>query len=61
MLAICVNERDDYRAIDADGYDAWIDIYSSFSHGRWSMKYDVDYVTMLDGSILWRRGDTTGA
>lgn len=51
---VCVNERDDYRTIDAEGLDGWVDIYDFvFSdEERWSMKYDVDYVTLLDGTIL---------
>ncbi|KXT15370.1 hypothetical protein AC579_2206 [Pseudocercospora musae] len=53
---VCVNERDDYRTIDAEGLDGWVDIYDFvFSdEERWSMKYDVDYVTLLDGTILNR-------
>ncbi|KAK4502949.1 hypothetical protein PRZ48_006376 [Zasmidium cellare] len=53
---VCVNERDDYRTIDAEGLDGWVDIYDFvFSdEERWSMKYDVDYVTLLDGTILGR-------
>jgi 4'-phosphopantetheinyl transferase len=53
---VCVNERDDYRTIDSEGLDGWVDIYDSvFSdEERWSMKYDVDYVTLLDGTILHR-------
>jgi 4'-phosphopantetheinyl transferase len=53
---VCVNERDDYRTIDAEGLDSWVDIYDSvFSdEERWSMKYDVDYVTLLDGTIIPR-------
>ncbi|KAI5252580.1 putative phosphopantetheinyl transferase [Aureobasidium subglaciale] len=51
---VCVNERDDYRTIDAEGFDAWIDIYEDiFSEAeRWDMKYNVDYVTLLDGRIV---------
>jgi len=51
---VCVNERDDYRTIDAEGLDGWVDIYDFvFSdEERWSMKYDVDYVTLLDGTTL---------
>lgn len=51
---VCVNERDDYRTIDAEGIDGWVDIYDFvFSdEERWSMKYDVDYVPLNDGSIL---------
>lgn len=55
---VCVNERDDYRTIDVEGLDGWVDIYEYvFSdEERWSMKYDVDYVTLLDGTVL-RRDD----
>lgn len=51
---VCVNERDDYRTIEAEGMDGWVDIYDFvFSdEERWSMKYDVDYVPLPDGSIL---------
>lgn len=51
---VCVNERDDYRTIDVEGMDGWVDIYDFvFSdEERWSMKYDVDYVPLNDGSIL---------
>lgn len=53
---VCVNERDDYRTIDTEGLDGWVDIYDFvFSpEERWSMKYDVDYVTLLDGTTLDR-------
>lgn len=51
---VCVNERNDYRTIDEEGFDGWIDVYEYvFSNEeRWSMKYDVDYITLKDGSIL---------
>lgn len=51
---VCVNERDDYRTIDQEGFDAWIDIYEDiFSEAeRWDMKYNVDYITLLDGRII---------
>lgn len=54
---VCVNERDDYRTIDQDGFDAWIDIYEDiFSEAeRWDMKYNVDAVTLLDGRIIQGR------
>jgi 4'-phosphopantetheinyl transferase len=53
---VCVNERDDYRTIDTEGLDGWVDIYDFvFSdEERWSMKYEVDYVTLLDGTTLTR-------
>jgi 4'-phosphopantetheinyl transferase len=48
---VFVNERDDYRTIDTEGFDAWIDIYTDiFSDSeRWDMKYTLDYLTLLDG------------
>lgn len=51
---VCVNERDDYRTVDAEGMDGWVDIYDFvFSdEERWSMKYDVDYVPLSDGTTL---------
>jgi len=51
---VCVNERDDYRSIDRDGFDGWVDIYEEvFSEAeRWDMKYNVDSVTLLDGRTL---------
>jgi 4'-phosphopantetheinyl transferase len=53
---VCVNERDDYRTIDSDGLDGWVDIYDSLfsDEERWTMKYDVDYITLNDGTILNR-------
>lgn len=51
---VCVNERDDYRTIEEEGLDGWVDIYDIIfsDEERWSMKYDVDYVTQLDGTHL---------
>lgn len=51
---VCVNERDDYRTIDQEGLDGWVDIYDCIfsDEERWGMKYDVDYITLLDGSHL---------
>lgn len=51
---VCVNERDDYRTIDQEGFDAWIDIYEDvFSDSeRWDMKYNIDYLTLLDGRSI---------
>jgi 4'-phosphopantetheinyl transferase len=53
---VCVGERNDWNSIDQDGFDGWVDIYDSvFSdEERWTMKYDVDYITLLDGTILHR-------
>lgn len=57
---VCVDERDDYRTIDQEGFDAWIDIYEDvFSESeRWDMKYNVDYITLLDGRIV--QGNSLG-
>lgn len=51
---VCVNERDDYRTIDQEGFNGWVDIYEEvFSEEeRWDMKYNVDEVTLLDGRTL---------
>ncbi|KAI4742593.1 putative phosphopantetheinyl transferase [Aureobasidium sp. EXF-12298] len=51
---VCVNERDDYRTIDTEGFDAWIDIYTDiFSEAeRWDMKYSLDYITLLNGITI---------
>ena len=51
---VCVNERDDYRFIDREGFDGWVDIYEEiFSvHDRWDMKYNIDRVQLLDGTEI---------
>jgi 4'-phosphopantetheinyl transferase len=51
---VCVNERDEYRTIDQEGFDAWIDIYQDiFSQAeRCDMKYNVDSMTLPDGQII---------
>jgi 4'-phosphopantetheinyl transferase len=53
---VCVNERDDYKIINEEGVDGWVDIYEYVfsAEERWSMKYDVDYVTLYDGTVLTR-------
>ncbi|PNS18047.1 hypothetical protein CAC42_4006 [Sphaceloma murrayae] len=49
-----VNERDDYRTIDAEGIDGFVDVFADvFSDGeRFDMAYTVDYLTLLDGRIV---------
>jgi len=52
---VCVNERETAAStIDEEGFDGWVDIYEYvFSdEERWSMKYDLDYMTLLDGTVL---------
>lgn len=41
---VCVNERNDYRVIDEEGFDGWVDVYSEiFSHEEsFDMKYNAD-------------------
>ena len=53
---VCVNERNDYKTIDQEGIDGWVDVYEYVfsAEERWSMKYDVDYITLLDGTVLSR-------
>ena len=54
---VCVNERNDFRMIDSEGLESWIDMfeYVFSDEERWSMKYDVDYVTLPDESTLTGR------
>lgn len=51
---VCVNERDDYRYIDQDGLDGWVDMYEEVFSAQelWDMKYKIDWVALLDGRIL---------
>jgi 4'-phosphopantetheinyl transferase len=48
---VSVNERDDYRTIDSEGFETWIDIYTEIfsEQERWDMKYNIDYLTLLNG------------
>lgn len=51
---VCINERNDYRSIDTDGFDAWVDVYDQvFSEPeRFDMKYTIDKLTLSDGRVL---------
>jgi len=51
---VCVNERDDYRTINQEGFDGWVDVYEEVfgEEERWDMKYKVDQLTLLDGRTL---------
>jgi 4'-phosphopantetheinyl transferase len=53
---VCVNERDEYRVIDAEGFEGWIDIYSEIFSQKESfdMKYNVDAFPLLDGTMVSR-------
>ncbi|KAH7115799.1 hypothetical protein B0J11DRAFT_538474 [Dendryphion nanum] len=50
---VCVNERNDYRVIDQEGFDGWVDMYAEiFSTAEsWDMKYNIDIsgFPLLDG------------
>ncbi|KAF2104218.1 4'-phosphopantetheinyl transferase [Rhizodiscina lignyota] len=48
----CVNERNDYRHIDEEGFDGFVDIYEEvFSQAElWDIKYNIESVTLLDGT-----------
>jgi 4'-phosphopantetheinyl transferase len=51
---VCVNERNDYRLIDQDGFDGWIDVYQEIysDEESWDMKYNVDPFPLLDGTMV---------
>ncbi|KAJ9645849.1 hypothetical protein H2201_008206 [Coniosporium apollinis] len=51
----CVNERNDYAKIDAEGFDGWMDTYAEFfsEDEIWDMKYTLPQpLTLLDGSTV---------
>jgi 4'-phosphopantetheinyl transferase len=51
---VCVNERNDYRLIDQEGFNGWVDVYQEiYSHEEsWDMKYNVDPFPLLDGTVV---------
>ncbi|KAL5118733.1 hypothetical protein ACEQ8H_003410 [Pleosporales sp. CAS-2024a] len=51
---VCVNERNESRTIDQEGFHGWIDMYSEiFSHDEsLDMKYNCDEFALLDGTIV---------
>lgn len=51
---VCVNERDDYRTIDKEGFAQWVDIHEEFfsEDELFDMKYKVDDVQLLDGTLV---------
>lgn len=57
---VCVNERDDWRRIESEGWEAFIDTYDAvFSPSElWEMKYSVDSLTLRSGQVL--RGSDIG-
>ncbi|EKG13433.1 4'-phosphopantetheinyl transferase [Macrophomina phaseolina MS6] len=53
---VCVNERNDYRVIDRDGFEGWVDMYDEIFSAEecWDMKYSLGdgAVQLLDGTFL---------
>lgn len=51
---VCVNERNDYRTIDDEGLDGWVDMYAEiFSDEElFDMKYNADAFPLLDGTVI---------
>lgn len=51
---VCVNERNDYRVVDDEGFDGWVDIYQEiFSQEEsFDMKYNADTFQLLDGTVV---------
>ncbi|KAJ4375951.1 hypothetical protein N0V83_001230 [Neocucurbitaria cava] len=51
---VCVNERNDTRTIDEEGFDGWVDIYAGiFSHEEmFDMKYHANDFKLLDGTLV---------
>jgi 4'-phosphopantetheinyl transferase len=51
---VCVNERNDYRSIDQDGFDGWVEVYREIysDEESWDMKYNVDPFPLLDGTMV---------
>jgi 4'-phosphopantetheinyl transferase len=51
---VCVNERNDYRMIDDEGFDGWVDVYSEIfsAEESWDLKYNGDAFPLLDGTML---------
>ena len=49
---VCVNERNEFRVIDKEGFDGWVDIYSEIFSPAESrdMKYNTDPFKLLDGT-----------
>ena len=51
---VCVNERNDYRMIDKEGLDGWVDVYTDIfsAEESWDMKYNTDPFKLLDGTVV---------
>lgn len=51
---VCVNERNEGKMIDDEGFEAWVDMYSEiFSHEEtFDIKYNISPFPLLDGTIV---------
>lgn len=51
---VCVNERHEAKTIEAEGFEAWIDIYAEIfsAEEAFDMKYNVSPFPLLDGTIV---------
>lgn len=51
---VCVNERNEGRMIDSDGFEAWVDMYAEIfsAEEAFDMKYNVSPFPLLDGTIV---------
>lgn len=51
---VCVNERNDYRVIDEEGFDGWVDVYTEIfsTEESWDLKYNTDPFKLLDGTEI---------
>lgn len=51
---VCVNERNDYRVVDEEGFDGWVDMYAEIfsTEECFDIKYNVDPFPLLDGTMV---------
>lgn len=51
---VCVNERNDYRVIDDEGFDGWIDMYAELFSAQelFDMKYTAPLFTLPDNTLI---------
>lgn len=51
---VCVNERNEYRVIDQEGFDGWIDMYAEIysQEELFDLKYNADPFPLLDGTMV---------
>lgn len=51
---VCVNERNEAKTIEAEGFEAWIDMYAEIFSAEevFDMKYNVSPFPLLDGTLV---------